>query len=191
MYRIFIYIYTTFDIYRYVSICSIDLFRFDISIMIRYINDGSIDRYRFDISKRLISKNLNKKWQWNIFAKVFISRTQRVIEYLGIPYARPPVGPLRFAPPSTNPLPTWSGARNATQFGPSCQQVSGRLKLHEKLYLRLLPPDQPDPGTSEDCLLLNIFIPDGKDQLSKSKLFSFLKIWYFYLFCLFICFFFL
>ncbi|KZC07983.1 PREDICTED: carboxylesterase 5A-like [Dufourea novaeangliae] len=93
--------------------------------------------------------------------EVLLTRAQKVIQYLGIPYAQPPLGKLRFAAPATDPLPTWSGVRNATQFAPSCQQATNRLKLHEKLYQRLLPPDQPDPGVSEDCLYLNIFVPDG------------------------------
>ncbi|XP_076294153.1 carboxylesterase 1C [Lasioglossum baleicum] len=88
-------------------------------------------------------------------------RPPAVIQYLGIPYAQPPTGKLRFSAPVTDPLPSWSGVRNATQFAPSCQQVTNRRKLHEKLYQKLLPTDQPDPGVSEDCLYLNIFMHDG------------------------------
>ncbi|EFN79359.1 carboxylesterase 1C isoform X2 [Harpegnathos saltator] len=94
--------------------------------------------------------------------EVNLGGNQRLMQYLGIPYAQPPVGNLRFARPVTNPLPSWSDVRNASQFAPSCQQVSGRLKLHEKLYKQLLPSDLPDPGVSEDCLFLNIFVPDGR-----------------------------
>ncbi|XP_043496205.1 acetylcholinesterase-like [Polistes fuscatus] len=96
--------------------------------------------------------------------EVIIGRGQKVIQYLGIPYAQPPIGQLRFSLPVTDPLPSWNGIRNASEYGPSCQQVSNRLKLHEKLYARLLPPDQPDPGMSEDCLFLNIFLPDAKPR---------------------------
>ncbi|KAI4485358.1 PREDICTED: acetylcholinesterase-like [Polistes canadensis] len=96
--------------------------------------------------------------------EVIIGRGQKVIQYLGIPYAQPPIGQLRFSVPVTDPLPSWNGIRNASEYGPSCQQVSNRLKLHEKLYARLLPPDQPDPGMSEDCLFLNIFLPDAKPR---------------------------
>ncbi|KAG7208337.1 hypothetical protein KM043_014573 [Ampulex compressa] len=96
--------------------------------------------------------------------EVTLGSNQKVVQYLGIPYAKPPLGKLRFAPPVTDPLPSWTGVRNATQFGPSCQQITDRAKLHERLYKRLLPPDQPDPGLSEDCLLLNIFVPDGNRQ---------------------------
>ncbi|XP_015171160.1 PREDICTED: acetylcholinesterase-like [Polistes dominula] len=96
--------------------------------------------------------------------EVTIGRGQKVIQYLGIPYAQPPTGQLRFSIPVTDPLPSWDGIRNASEYGPSCQQVSNRLKLHEKLYARLLPPDQPDPGMSEDCLFLNIFVPDAKPR---------------------------
>jgi neuroligin len=96
--------------------------------------------------------------------QVLLSRTQRVIQYLGIPYAQPPVKELRFAPPVTRPLPTWSGLRNASSFGPSCPQLTNRHKLHEKLYLRLLPSDLTNLGLNEDCLFLNIYMPDSEIQ---------------------------
>src|SRR6218665_628230 len=40
--------------------------------------------------------------------------------YRGIPYARPPVGPLRWRPPVAPER--WTGSRDATAFGPSCVQ---------------------------------------------------------------------
>ena len=43
-----------------------------------------------------------------------------VHEYLGIPYAEPPVGELRFAAPK--PAKPWSGIKRATEFGASCPQ---------------------------------------------------------------------
>lgn len=45
-----------------------------------------------------------------------------VHEYLGIPYAEPPVGKLRFAAPK--PIKPWSGVKRTTQFGASCPQPS-------------------------------------------------------------------
>ena len=44
-----------------------------------------------------------------------------VHEYLGIPYAEPPVGELRFVAPK--PVKPWSGIKNATEFGVSCVQL--------------------------------------------------------------------
>lgn len=94
--------------------------------------------------------------------QAYLSRTQKVFQYLGIPYAQPPVRELRFAAPVTDPLPMWGGTRNASTFAPSCPQMTSRRKLHERLYLRLLPQDQPDPGLNEDCLYLNIYVPDSE-----------------------------
>ena len=45
-----------------------------------------------------------------------------VYEYLGIPYAEPPVGELRFAAPK--PVKPWSDVRRTTKFGASCVQPS-------------------------------------------------------------------
>ena len=61
-------------------------------------------------------------------------------QFLGIPYAVPPLGPLRFAwPESLNS--SFTGTRNATQYGYSCMQYGTNFSL------------------SEDCLTLN-----GKDS---------------------------
>src|SRR5262245_53355247 len=58
--------------------------------------------------------------------------------YRGIPYALPPVGDLRWAPPQ--PLPRWSDLRTATAFGAVC-------------------PQDGATDDSEDCLFLNIWTP--------------------------------
>jgi para-nitrobenzyl esterase len=65
-------------------------------------------------------------------------------EFLGIPYAKAPVGALRFAPPE--PAGGWQGTRDATMFGPSCMQRTS-----------LLPGGS---AMSEDCLSLNIYTPE-------------------------------
>jgi para-nitrobenzyl esterase len=70
------------------------------------------------------------------------------IVFKGIPYALPPVGPLRWTPPQ--PVPTWSGVRPADQFGPVCYQSVAKLA---NIY-----SDTP-PSMSEDCLFLNVWMP--------------------------------
>ena len=49
-----------------------------------------------------------------------------VDEFLGIPYAAPPVGALRWQPPQ--PAASWSGVRDATQFAPHCPQLAVALR---------------------------------------------------------------
>jgi para-nitrobenzyl esterase len=65
-----------------------------------------------------------------------------VDEFLGIPYAAPPVGALRWQPPQ--PAANWSGVRDATQFAPHCPQPAGAFG---------------QASMSEDCLFLNVFTP--------------------------------
>jgi len=73
-----------------------------------------------------------------------------VAAYKGIPYAKPPVGDLRWRPPV--PAPAWEGVRDAREFGHACLQ----------------PPQQPTglysggmASLSEDCLTLNVWAPAG------------------------------
>ena len=49
--------------------------------------------------------------------KTFAARDndKEVYGFLGVPYAKPPVGSLRFSPPQ--PLELWEGEKQATQFG--------------------------------------------------------------------------
>jgi para-nitrobenzyl esterase len=70
--------------------------------------------------------------------------------FKGIPYALPPVQDRRWQPPVT--LPRWSGARDATTFGPACVQPQSKIV---SVYSGEVLP------TSEDCLTLNIWAPSG------------------------------
>lgn len=77
--------------------------------------------------------------------------------FLGVPFAKPPVGELRFLPPQ--PAEPWSGVREATAFGASCPQG-----------------EHPVPGMAasgprdEDCLYLNVYTP-ASDGGSRPVLF--------------------
>ncbi|NKJ42257.1 carboxylesterase family protein [Novosphingobium sp. SG720] len=75
-----------------------------------------------------------------------------VTAWLGIPYAAPPVGPMRWRPPG--PVQPWRGVRPGDRFGASpCampQSFDG--------------PDQRVPGMSEDCLTLNVWAPPRADK---------------------------
>lgn len=66
--------------------------------------------------------------------------------YLGIPFAKPPVGELRWKAPQ--PLETWKGVKMTKQFGPRPIQaiVFGDMNSRSN-------------GVSEDCLYLNVWTP--------------------------------
>jgi para-nitrobenzyl esterase len=72
-----------------------------------------------------------------------------VRRFLGIPYAAPPVGALRFAPPA--PHAGWSEPRDAAAFGAAPLQPVDALSR----TLGLLG----EHAQSEDCLTLNVFAP--------------------------------
>jgi len=68
--------------------------------------------------------------------------------WLGIPFATPPLGALRWKPPQ--PVAAWRGVRPATQFAPSCMQP---LRDHGIAYY------VGDDPIAEDCLYLNVWAP--------------------------------
>lgn len=98
-------------------------------------------------------------------------RTKRVAAYVGIPFAQPPIDFRRFTPPEYTDLPQWEGVRNATIYAPDCMQsdpkkedVQNPLNKHDELFMKLLETQMEEPRKkefSEDCLYLNVYVPDG------------------------------
>ncbi|MDO4289324.1 MAG: carboxylesterase family protein [Eubacterium sp.] len=69
--------------------------------------------------------------------------------FKGIPYAKPPVGELRFRPPQRRPV--WTEPLECFEFGDRCLQYGG--------ILADLTPMYTSEGKSEDCLYLNVWTP--------------------------------
>ena len=69
------------------------------------------------------------------------SAAQNEVAFLGVPYASPPVGNLRWKPPE--PVTPWTGLRQATQYGSACPQLPASW----------VPP----VPWNEDCLYLNVW----------------------------------
>uniref|UniRef100_A0A915IV58 Carboxylesterase type B domain-containing protein n=1 Tax=Romanomermis culicivorax TaxID=13658 RepID=A0A915IV58_ROMCU len=82
------------------------------------------------------------------------SATNRsILTFLGVPYAAPPIGSLRFAPPRS-PAP-WRGVYNATRQPNACMQtnITNFYRAQSK------EPYGYSSNLSEDCLYLNIWAP--------------------------------
>lgn len=80
-------------------------------------------------------------------------REEGIASFKDIPFAAPPVGPLRWRAPQT--APSWNDVRTADAFGPICPQPRGSL-----LTELLMPETQ-----SEDCLSLNVWTPQTSGKL--------------------------
>lgn len=82
-----------------------------------------------------------------------------VTSYKGIPFAKPPVGELRWTAPTAPE--EWSGVRNATAFGADCSQSYSSLGLFSSGSYDI----------SEDCLYMNIWTPSNATSTSKLPVF--------------------
>ena len=83
----------------------------------------------------------------------------RSAAFLGLPFAEPPVGPLRFAAPV--PAGSWTGIRDATAYGPTAQ----RRQLAEVTAI----PEPSIPG--EATLNVNVFTPAPGDRDARLPVF--------------------
>ncbi|KFV67829.1 Fatty acyl-CoA hydrolase precursor, medium chain, partial [Dryobates pubescens] len=83
---------------------------------------------------------------------------RRVNAFLGIPFAKAPVGSLRFSSPE--PPEPWSGLRDATSYPPLCPQDPSLMKTAETNFKEKHLPFR----TSEDCLYLNVYSPAAANK---------------------------
>lgn len=74
-----------------------------------------------------------------------------VIEFLGIPYAEPPTGELRFQAPRKKAA--WHRPIDAAKYKPACSQPENLYISYYNLFF------------DEDCLFLNVFTPNVRDFL--------------------------
>ncbi|CEF64665.1 Acetylcholinesterase [Strongyloides ratti] len=79
-----------------------------------------------------------------------------VNEYLGIPFAQPPVGKLRFKPPKSLKKPAWKGTFMANKLANSCaaEVIATGFEGYDFW--------NPTNKVSEDCLQLNMWVPKEK-----------------------------
>jgi cholinesterase len=95
-----------------------------------------------------------------------------VSEYLGIPFAEPPIGPLRFAAPK--PWKSGPGTFLASKFSPSCPaNVAGLLnatEINSPKGVILASLGQFGDAFDEDCLTVNIWTKPQSGEKAKAVL---------------------
>lgn len=84
--------------------------------------------------------------------KIEGSYSDGVSRYLGLPYATAPVGDLRWRAP--HDVEHWDGTRQAFTFGSACMQIGTFYTSNDEASF-----DQP--YGSEDCLFLNVWVPEA------------------------------
>lgn len=100
--------------------------------------------------------------------KGVITSDNKVEIFTGIPYAKPPVGDLRWKEPED--MDSWSGVRDCSNYAPKAMQASSNFPLStaEDIFLEkswhphLLPKE--DQEMSEDCLYINIYKPKDANE---------------------------
>ncbi|XP_059483605.1 uncharacterized protein LOC132201448 [Neocloeon triangulifer] len=102
-------------------------------ILFAIFSSASVNRPRVIVKQGV----LEGVWQTSAKGNQFAA-------FMGIPYAKPPIGTLRFEPPE-NPEP-WDGIRDAGDFGPKCKSYFQASKNIPNSFVG-----------QEDCLYLNIF----------------------------------
>lgn len=117
--------------------------------------------------KKLISRMVTTKYgSLRGYITNLPNKQWRPVEvYLGVPYASPPTGSLRFMPPVTPAH--WRGIRPADKFSAVCPQKLPDVK-NETAALKSMPVGRLEylkrllpllKNQSEDCLYLNIYAP--------------------------------
>lgn len=90
-----------------------------------------------------------------------VGRDPRVAVFRGVPYAKPPVGDLRWRAPQ--PMEDWEGVRTCYEYGDMPM-----MRVHpgygDDFYTRELHPIAAHYSMSEDCLYLNIYTPAASEQ---------------------------
>src|SRR6185369_2277629 len=88
------------------------------------------------------------------------------ISWRGVPFAKPPVGTLRWQPPKAPDA--WTGVRSAKEFADACMQIGGLFgpAPKGKDYSAIWETFYKQIG-SEDCLYLNIWSPTAATDASK------------------------
>jgi len=85
-----------------------------------------------------------------------------VVFFLGIPYAAPPVGTLRWRPPQ--PPTPWNGVRKANELSAACPQSDGMVQFMRRAIGQVEgDPSRVKPyNTNEDCLYLNVMTASAR-----------------------------
>lgn len=90
-----------------------------------------------------------------------VGKDPRITVFRGVPYAKPPVGELRWRAPQ--PAEDWEGVRKCYEYA-DMAMMRVHPGLNDDFYTKELHPTAAEYKMSEDCLYLNIFTPAETEQ---------------------------
>ena len=86
-----------------------------------------------------------------------VGKDSRIAVFRGVPYAKPPIGELRWKAPQEQE--SWEGVKTCYEYGPMPMMRRNPGEDKNAFYTKELHPVAMDYEMSEDCLYLNIFTP--------------------------------
>ena len=93
--------------------------------------------------------------------KGLVGKDPRITVFRGVPYAKPPVGELRWKAPQ--PAEDWEGVRNCYEYA-DMAMMRVHPGMDDDFYTKELHPTSAEYKMSEDCLYLNVYSPAASTE---------------------------
>uniref|UniRef100_A0A0N4ZAM9 Carboxylic ester hydrolase n=1 Tax=Parastrongyloides trichosuri TaxID=131310 RepID=A0A0N4ZAM9_PARTI len=115
------------------------------------------------VKENMEHRKINTSFTTIIGQRYTFNKTKKGVSYLGIPFAKPPIGDRRFRPPEELEQSDWNDTFYALTSARSCA-----ADIYESNFTGYSFWN-PTNEVSEDCLQLNMWVPSKKDKVNDKK----------------------